>query len=214
MKAKEFITEGLSHPIICVDVQPEYAYYGKNAPICEKIINFVIKSTGPILFFVNAEKSGVSGDTLYNIQRYWEDVVYEYDGEYDDPYQDPNFREPIDWKRFQIVDKGFGYLRSWMDQGISPAAIIRVIRAMYQYKISDSRELQELGVDLAELVGSEWNKWMLDDAISVNWASVAQLKRFSGAYLVGGGRNECLREVELLMNAFNIKYKRIDSLVY
>jgi len=31
---------------------------------------------------------------------------------------------------------------------------------------------------------------------------------------VGGGRMECLREVELLMNAFNIKYKRIDHLVY
>jgi hypothetical protein len=31
---------------------------------------------------------------------------------------------------------------------------------------------------------------------------------------MGGGRDECLREVELLMNAFNIKYKRIDSLVY
>lgn len=50
--------------------------------------------------------------------------------------------------------------------------------------------------------------------MSVGWTSVAQLKRFNGAYLVGGGRNECLREVELLMNAFNIKYKRIDSLVY
>lgn len=25
MKAKEFITEGLSHPIICVDVQPKYS---------------------------------------------------------------------------------------------------------------------------------------------------------------------------------------------
>ena len=25
MKANEFITEGLNHPIICVDVQPEYS---------------------------------------------------------------------------------------------------------------------------------------------------------------------------------------------
>ena len=44
--------------------------------------------------------------------------------------------------------------------------------------------------------------------------SVGQLRKFNKAYIMGGGRNECLREVELLMNAFNIKYKRIDSLVY
>ena len=55
---------------------------------------------------------------------------------------------------------------------------------------------------------------MGDDPLIVNWISVGQLRKFNGAYIMGGGRNECLREVELLMNAFNIKYKRIDSLVY
>ena len=55
---------------------------------------------------------------------------------------------------------------------------------------------------------------MGDDPLIVNWVSVGQLRKFNGAYIMGGGRNECLREVELLMNAFNIKYKRIDSLVY
>ena len=64
------------------------------------------------------------------------------------------------------------------------------------------------------LLGYDFIPLVLTDPISVEWISVAQLKRFSGAYIVGGGRNECLREVELLMNAFNIKYKRIDSLVY
>jgi hypothetical protein len=66
-------------------------------------------------------------------------------------------------------------------------------------------------------VGNEivdWQDWMEDEPFVINWTSVAQLKRFNGAYLVGGGREECLREVELLMNAFNIRYKRIDSLVY
>lgn len=66
--------------------------------------------------------------------------------------------------------------------------------------------------------GEEWDPefkpWMLSDGITINWTSVAQLKRFNGSYIVGGGRNQCLREVELLMNAFNIKYIRIDSLVY
>ena len=57
-------------------------------------------------------------------------------------------------------------------------------------------------------------EWMRDDAISVEWTSVAQLKRWSGAYITGGARNECLREVQLLMNAFNIRYRVIDRWVY
>jgi len=54
----------------------------------------------------------------------------------------------------------------------------------------------------------------IDDNISIEWTSVAQLKRFNRAYLMGGGRNECLKEVSLLMNAFNIKYKLIEQFIY
>jgi hypothetical protein len=219
MKSTEFITEGLAHPIIVVDVQPEYAYYGNNEGICRDIIHFVTKQTGPVLMFINAEETGVSADTKEFIKEYWENVDtpdwddlednYDEDGNYE------NSTEPnVNWNRFTIVDKGFGYLRSWMDHGISPAAIIRVIRAMYQAKITDSRQFEDLEIDLPALVGQEWDVWMWDDPISVEWLSVAQLKKFSGAYLVGGGREECLREVEIMMNAFNIPYKRVDSLVY
>lgn len=126
----------------------------------------------------------------------------------------------INWSRFQIVDKGYGYSRAYMDANIKPATIIKIIRKLYAEKISDTRELfggedspiYEQG--MKELIGPEFEDWMLSDPLTVNWTSVAQLKKFSGAYIVGGGRNECLREVELLMNAFNIKYRRIDSLVY
>lgn len=211
MRAQEFLVEGRNHPVICVDVQPEYCGIndGDESPVCIDIVNFVaLRQTGPVLMFVNAEDQGQTGDTLTSVQQYWEDTVRQLTNDYET-------EQLINWSRFQVVDKGYGYLRSWMDQGIGPAAIIRVIRAMYQHRISDSREFEDIDpMMLPQLVGSEWDQWMYHDPIIVNWISVAQLKRFSGAYIVGGGRNECLREVELLMNAFNIKYKRIDSLVY
>ncbi len=221
MRANEFLTEGLNHPIIVVDVQPEYSGMndGDENPIFTEIINFVNKSTGPVLMFVNAEDQGMSGDTIDSIIQYWDDTVcperYSYDEELDDYIENENC-PTINWNRFEIVDKGYGYFRSWMDSGVDVATIIRVIRAMYQYKISDSRDFDEdfSPEILPKLVGREWQEWMRDDSLSVNWTSVAQLKRFNGAYIVGGGRDECLREVEILMNAFNIKYKRIDSLVY
>lgn len=96
-----------------------------------------------------------------------------------------------------------------MDQGVNDAAIIRMIRYLYQHKLNDARELDD--EEYIQIMGSDK---LRDEPFSINWTSVTQLKRFSGAYLVGGGRNECLREIELLMNAFNIRYKRIDLLVY
>jgi hypothetical protein len=106
-----------------------------------------------------------------------------------------------------------------MDTGTSEKAIIKVVREMYQQKVSDSRDLfQKTDIDyedgIKSLVGDELRPTHLHDPLIVNWTSLSQLKKFSGSYIMGGARNECLREVELLMNAFNIKYKRIDSLVY
>jgi hypothetical protein len=223
MKISEVITEGLSHPIICVDVQPEYnGYDGEANPKFVQIMQFVQKQTGPVLFFVNAEDQGLSGDTVQSIQHFWDNTLGTPGEDYVDDNDEYVYKEaesPIDWRRFTIIDKGFGYLRAWMDQGVDPRAIIKTIRLMYQEKVSDSRDLfggsdsDEYEEGMKQLLGPDYLIG-LGDPLSVGWTSVAQLKRFSGAYLVGGGRDECLREVELLMNAFNIKYRRIDSLVY
>jgi len=205
------LNEGKSHPIICVDVQPEYANFGNNKRKCEEIINFVTSSTGPVLMFVNAEDTGVSSDTIYDIKQYWEETVgYEYDEENEE------YNEPIDWSIYQIVDKGFGYLRSWMDNGVDDAVIIKTIRALYQYKCTDSRDLLDIDDEniLQSILGTQYEDWMEYESLLVEWVSVKLLKQYDGAYIVGGGKNECLREVELIMNAFNIKYKRISSLVY
>ena len=222
MRAHEIVTEGLNYPVICVDVQPEYSGMndGEESSVFTDIIKFVNKQTGPVLMFVNAEDQGMSGDTVSDIKEYWNDTVcpeeerYTYNDETEEYTENPDC-DKINWRRFQIVDKGYGYLRNWYDQGIAPNVIIATIREMYTQKVSDSRQLefpdkltatQRLIQNAIEEMGG--------DNISVGWASVGLLKKFSGAYLVGGGREECLREVELLMNAFNIRYKRIDSLVY
>jgi hypothetical protein len=210
---KSPLQESRSTSVIVVVVQPAYSL--GNQKLFERIIRFVTQQTGPVLMFVNAEQDQLTDDTVAEIKAYWEDVIR---GEEWDP--EDYDESPIDWSRFQIKDKGFGFTRSWQDQGISDRVIIGTIRLMYQSQVSDSRELfgGEDSDDYAEhfeqFIGPEFKHWMLSDGIYVNWTSVAQLKRFSGSYIVGGGRNECLKEVELLMSAFNIKAKRIDSMVY
>lgn len=200
MRYQELL-ENRSRNVIVVDVQPEYSGIldGAENPVFEEIINFVNNQTGQVLMLVNGEETGVSGDTIPGIKEYWEDSGF----------------DPENWQRVEFEDKGYGYFRSWMDNGVSDALIIKVIRLLYANKVTDSRELFEEDPEkLKELAGREFEDWMVDDPIHVDWTSVARLKKFNNSYLVGGGRNECLREVELLMNAFNIKYKRIDSLVY
>jgi hypothetical protein len=200
------LQESRSTPVICVDVQPEYSGImdGDESPVFEQIIQFVNNQTGPVLMFVNAEDQGLSGDTVASVKEYWQDSGF----------------DPDNWRRVTVVDKGYGYLRAWMDQGIDARAIIRTIREMYKQKVDDSRLLFDgedsdtYQGDMQNLLGVDYDDVVLSDPLITQWTSIAQLKRFSGAYIVGGGRDECLREVELLMNAFNIKYKRIDSLVY
>lgn len=220
MRYHELITEGRNHPVIVVDVQPDY----NNEPeLFTEIIEFVHNQTGPVLMFVNAEDQGFTADSVQEIEQYWsltacgfeeEEERYQYDDETDD-YIDVGCENEFDWSRVEIVDKGYGYLRGWMDQDVPERIIIQVIREMYQQKVTDSRQLwDEEGGEEYEQHMAELGLADMSDNISVEWTSIAQLKRFSGAYIVGGGRNECLREVELLMNAFNIKYKRIDHLVY
>ena len=192
------LTEGLSHPCIVVDVQPEYANYSKNNyNVCLDIINFVNKQTGPVLMFVNAEYTGLSNDTIQDIQYFWEEH---------------GFNEQK-WRRVKIVDKGYGHFRSLMDKQVPEYILIKVIRRLYHEKLNDVRELFDKHDDLEDFFEG-YEDLFIDERFIINWTNVAQLKQFNNAYIMGGGRNECLREVELLMNAFNIKYKKINTLVY
>ena len=81
----------------------------------------------------------------------------------------------------------------------------------YTGKITDLSENKD---ELEKFIGPEFDNDMIIDPITVNWVSISQLKRFANSYIMGGARNECLKEIEILMNAFNISYKEIDSLIY
>jgi hypothetical protein len=91
---------------------------------------------------------------------------------------------------------------------------------MHQQKIDDSRDLDMDTVlskdELEELDDSfDSQLWWQENPIQFPyWFEVNELRNMSPFYICGGGEKECLREVELLCNAFNIKYKRIKNLVY
>lgn len=190
--------EGKNTPSIVVDIQPAYKLVN-----ITRAARFLNKQKGPILMFVNADETGMTDDNVeHDIIPYWTEEL--------------KFNN---WGNVTINDKGYGYLRGWMDMGVSNQAIIKAIRLMYQNKITDSRELfggdesDDYEINMKAAL-NEWQSSMKYDSISVEWTSVAQLKKYSGAYIFGGGREQCLKEIQLLMNAFNIKYKVIGEFCY
>ena len=175
---------------------------------------FLNKQESILLFATHEDgETALDGRDITDIKEYWEE----------------NGFDPRGWDRTSIVDKGYGHLRGWMDENIPNNITIRVIREMYQQKVSSSRDLfggengdtqayndsmEQLGVPQSMLPDAESSVGMADTSIEVEWTSIGQLKEFSGAYIMGGYRTECLAEVQLLMNAFNIKYTQIQKFIF
>lgn len=89
-----------------------------------------------------------------------------------------------------------------MDSGVSDRELIKLIRYMFLNKISDSRDIPDGIFNFGS------------NTIFLPIFSVAKLKEYSGSFLVGGGKNECLKEVQLIVNALNIKYTELRKFIY
>ena len=196
MKITEILSEARTGSTIVVDVQPAYSSAINFTPQLMQYLN----KQKQILMLINSDEEGFTEDSIQDVKEYWDENGFE------------------NWNSVKLIDKGYGYLRSWMDQGISEKIIIKTIREMYSQGVIDSRELFEYTDNQAKsfsnFIGNEFEDWMLDDGISVEWISVKILKSFSGSYITGGAKNECLKEVELLMSAFNIRSTRINNFIY
>lgn len=190
MKIRD-IVESSNTNILVVDIQPAYNTHCKH--ILPKVINLISKANNNVIVLYNGH--GITDDTKDDV------VLYYYEHGLDE-----NILNNI-----QFVEKDYGFFRSWMDLVASDSTIIKIIRLLTQQRITDTRDLD----NLPEILGDEYNDWMeYDPLILPPYVNVKMLKDISPFYMCGGGRNECLREIELLCNAFNIKYKRIDSLIY
>jgi len=205
MQVKEILVEARRNKVILVDFQPAYNtnmqpgdgaiergntwYSTALSNACEHIN----KRNADVLAFFNGMDVGIY-DT--------DDDVYRH---YLEHGLNPN-------ANIQFREKGYAFLRSWMDQHISPNTIIKVLRQMMRDGYNNSREYEP--EQLQKIVGKEWNDYMYDDMIYIPDVAIAELKSLSGALIGGGGRDECLRELEILMSAFNIRYKRVQDWMY
>jgi hypothetical protein len=193
MKPKELF-ERTSTNILVVDVQPAYRHH------CNKVVGKICRllndQTGQIVVLFNDEE--MTNDALYDVQQY-----------YIDHGLNP---ELIEDGKIKFIEKQYAFFRGFMDNGVDDHIILKTIRAMVMQRKNDSRDMAlediltpEEYSQVSEIYDSIW----LPD-----YVDIAMFRKMSPFYMCGGGRSECLREIELACNAFNIRYKRMDSLIY
>ena len=191
MKFKEFLLESRAD-IVLVDFQPVYD------ALCQRVFEYVVKELNKGLFnrciaFYNGEELGLNSKNEV-IQYYMENGV----------------NEDI-VNQIEFTEKGYGYLRDLMDEGVDDSIIIKIIRYLITNRLNDISQIDD----------EEMLNWLDDHGIrpdefhlSIPDVPIARLKSLSGFRLGGGGEHECLREIELLCNALNIRYKRVSQWVY
>lgn len=184
--------------IVLVDFQPayhsgDYGYEDALRNACEYINGRNVK----VLAFFNGMDVGIEDD---------EDEVI-------DHYVEEGGLDENSISNFQLIEKYYAFLRGWMDQGVSDRAIIQTIRYMAQQKTNNSRDIEE--EVLQKITGEDYNEdVMQSDPIFIPDINLRLLREMNGCMIGGGGRHECLRELTLLMNAFNIKYKLVNDWIY
>jgi len=184
-------------PLVVVDVQPAYKSYCDH--IVQPLMKYINRYRGPILMLVNAEESGVSDDHKDDIIYYWiENGLNE---------------KKLDY--LNITDKGFGFLRAWMDL-TTEENIIKIGQFMISRNLTDNREIEERGIStLEELLGDEYEESLEGDPLILNWLDWNLIRsQYNGSQLCGGGRYECLREVELMFKILRVKYTILEKFVY
>lgn len=119
-----------------------------------------------------------------------------------------------------IIKKNYGFIRNFMDNGLSDEEIIEFGKWMISKNLSDARDIEE-----NNLTQEYKNKFQNSEIINYDFDSnifylpddlIEEINNYvqNGCVLVGGGVNECLKEISLLLSILNIEHSIDYSLTY
>lgn len=191
-----------SKNVITVDVQPEYES-GITFDLYEwaEFINQISQSNHIIFLYNGAETLGMIDEHSY---RFW---LYELGIE----------EEVLDDAVF--YDKGYAFFRYCMDSSIDEDKIVELVKFMGNNDITDSREIDaEMWDDFVAntTVDASDVRDLLEDADDLITIPDLMdfLRNYSNIVLMGGGINECLKEVEIALLALDKNYNTYSDFIY
>lgn len=120
-----------------------------------------------------------------------------------------------------IISKEYAFFRNLMDEGYPDEFIVELGKFMIKYGLYDAREIYEEENYLHEDFQKICDKHLVEEPdfesltfYLTDLKDDLDGKVFNGVVLVGGGRDECLKEVALLLDIMDIKYSIEESLCY
>lgn len=198
-KTLKELNENISNgTLVNVDIQPEY----KNSIYfnLHEWSDYLNSFEGQIVFLYNgADTLGMISESDY---RFWlaelgvdEDVL----------------------DRAKFYDKGYAFFRYCIDEGIYEDDIVNLVKMMIEFNVNDSRDLDEdFWNEFIERYGANDVRDLMeyaDDCINIP-DLMDFLSNLSNIILCGGGENECLKEVEIALQALNKPYKSLEKYIY
>lgn len=187
--------------LIVVDVQPEYApYMGGMQYKLFDYINQHIDELADLTFLYNGEDTlGMISESDYRV---WltengldENIAYE----------------------ATLYDKGYAFFRNCMDRGGDDEELVNLVKFMRDNDINDSRELDKnFWKAFVKQYGSKNIRELMEDSEDcINIPDLMDvLEKLNNIVLVGGGVNECLKEVELALDALDKNYETWGKYTY
>lgn len=178
--------------LIVVDIQPTYGPYIKTFDLedfTEYLNDTEFKS---ILYLYNGPDMGFED---------WNEIGY---------WLMESGLEEEKFDEMTSFEKGYAFFRSFMDLGMEERDLIKLLRYMFDSKIYDSRDISEEDWDALDI------NWDYDpDGDMVNIPDVLfQLRQYNNPIVCGGGRDECLAEIELCFKVLDKPYELLERFVY
>jgi hypothetical protein len=186
--------------LVVVDIQPEYQ---NSIPFLHSFIGFLNQNydeLSSVTFLYNGNDTlGMINENDY---KFW--------------WMDNGLDENI-IEESSFYDKGYAFFRYCMDSNIDEDVTTNLVKMMVEKNVNDSRDIDEsFWGEFVERYGDTDVRELLefaDDCISIP-DLMDFLSDYRNIVLVGGGINECLKEVEIALNALDKPYTTISKYLY
>ena len=182
----------MNHGLLVVDVQPAYHdWCGAIARDVAKRINNTRKPT--VIMWVGED---ITSDTEADVRYY----LHEHGA------------RPGKLAQCAFIEKDYGFFRNWMDSvGYDRDTLITVGKELIRLKLHSSEQL-----DLADMLGGDVAADLAECAGDIRLPhfdsrAMTHLLRFDTC---GGGAEECLAEIELLLEMQGKPYTQLTHLTY
>ncbi len=196
MKYIKLFEQFSNKTLINIDIQPAYL---ENIYFLHKWVKMINRYQGRIIFLYNGEDMDFPNESEYI---HWLNKI---------GVKDYVLESAI------FFEKNYAFFRYPMDEGIEEYSIVNLVKFMHDNNIRDSRELdKELWIKFIEEYGNEDIRELIelaDDSIFIP-ELMDFLKNYNNIVICGGGKDQCLKEVEIALKALGKPYETYDEFIY